>query len=886
MRSWKSVSLTIAGIALGLVVVAVVLGIVLRNFLVNLWWFDSLDYGYYFWLQVLYHYGVYAAGVVVLFVLFFANFWIGGRYLGASPPGDEPRSGQSPPRRIYRRFQRRSLAIYLPLTLVLAIVVALPLLYYWQRALMFLLAPAAGIDDPVFGLDVSFYLFSLPFYVTIFGEVAAALAIVLAGLLLLYGAEHRVMPRPGGGLRRGARVHLSVITFLLFVMGALYFVGDAAALLYTRTHEPLFYGPGYEEMTVTLPLILAALVLVLIVGGLTLLLLNTGKGRVALAASAVLLLAVVGLRYTPFITGAVHDYLVKPNEMTRQRPYIADNIDATLTAYRLNDVESRDYQLRTQPWEEITPKVRQNLKNVPIWNEEHLLPVYRELQEIRPYYAFQRVDVGRYTVEDVYQQVFLAAREIDLKALSRPLQTWVNRWLKYTHGYGVVMTPAAQKAAAPLSWFIHGIPPRSVAGLSIDEPALYYGNGYYHPVIAPNATHEVDYGSDDELHLTDYHGRGGVPVETLFRKLVFALYFADTNILFTTQTRDDSRLLFRRNVQQRIRALTPYLLLTPHPYVAIANGRLYWIQNAMTASSWYPYSTPYEGTDEQLGRSFNYIRDSVKVVVDAYNGSVDYYLSDPSDPIAATYARMFPGLFKPFDAMPEALKAHVRYPKNLFDVQMKIYARYHQTDPQVFYDQEDVWELPKMAWHESGERITSYYLTLNLIDPDRFEFTLFLPVNPLGKHNMRALALAGNDGDDYGRIIVYNLPKGELVYGPAQVDAFIKQDPVITQQLTLWNQQGSRARQGRMVVVPIEGVLTYIQGIFLETTGEAGMPQLARIVVSQGRLVVMESSVEAGFRALNRLIKREQQNGDAQQELMPPAGLPEVTPDTGGAGGD
>jgi hypothetical protein len=595
-----------------------------------------------------------------------------------------------------------------------------------------------------------------------------------------------------------------------------------------------------------------------------------------MAATTVLFLAVLGVRHTPFVTDAVKRYVVTPNELTREAPYIANNIEATLAAFRLQEVETREYPIREKAWEEITPEIRLSLQNVPIWDDEDLLPVYRELQEIRPYYAFDSVDIGRYRVEDVYQQVFLAARQIDLDELSGPRRTWVNRWLKYTHGYGAVMTPASQPADAPIEWFIQGIPPNTVAGLSLDEPAIYYGTGGYSPVIAPNASHELDYASQDEMNLTDYRGDGGVPIGSLFRKLVFSLYFGERNILYTTQTTANSRLLFRRDIRERIRTLTPELILDPDPYLVVAEGRLYWIQDAYTASKWYPYAQRYAGHVEAFDRPFNYLRDSVKVVVDAYNGRVDYYLADPKDPIAVGHARIYPGLFKPMDAMPEALKAHLRYPRTLFDVQMDIYARYHQTNPQTFYNQEDAWERPHDQWRDEAKRMTAYYLTLNLIDPDRFEYSLFAPMSPLGQPNLRALAVAGSDGDNYGRIVVYNFPKGDLVYGPGQVNAFIKQDPRITQELTLWNQQGSQADRGRMVVVPVEGVVTYIQGVFLKSTEQSPMPQLARIIVSQGRLVVMASSLEEGFQALHKLIKQTQQD-EPVQNLPPPDQPPAVT---------
>ncbi|MEA3641906.1 MAG: UPF0182 family protein [Lamprobacter sp.] len=884
MRSWKTLSLSLIGLLLVVTVLLVVLGVVVRDFLVDLWWFQSLGYEVYFWQRLLYRYLVFAVAAAFFFALFFANFWIGSKYLGAPRPratasesSDTKRANnERPSLRFYRRFQKRSLALYLPLTLILAVIVALPLFFHWEQALMFLLAPKANISDPVFGHDIRFYLFSLPFFRLLYTEVMIALVVMLLGLGFLYWLDHRAMPRASGGLRRGARLHLSLTLLLLILMGSFYFLGDAYKLLYTDAHQPLFHGPGYEEMMVTLPLIAAAAVLALLAGALLLFLLNTGKGILWLAGTLVLLLAVVGVRYTPSLTEQVGEFVVEPAEMTRETPFIANNIKATLAGYGLQAVETRDYPIREEGWEEITPEIRLSLRNIPIWDDDKLLSVYRQLQEFRPYYAFDKVSVDRYEIEDAYRQVFLAARHINLEKLSESRQTWVNFWLRYTHGYGLVMTSAAQPADEPIEWLIQGIPPDAVAGLSIDEPAIYYGAADLHPVIAPNASHELDYAASDETHLTDYAGRGGVPVSSLFRKLIFSLYFGERNILYTTRMTDESRLLFRRDIRERIKTLTPGLTLGPNPYLAIANGRLYWIQDAFTTSKWYPYSKPYDGQVEHFDHPFNYIRNSVKVIVDAYNGSVDYYLVDPSDPLAAGYARSYPGLFKPFEAIPKALKQHLRYPKSLFDVQMDLYTRYHQTDPETFYNQEDAWELPLSPWHADNEQQRSHYLTLNLIEPDRFEYILLAPMNQLGQPGMRALAVAGNDGDSYGRIIIYNFSKGTLVYGPEQVNAFIKQDPRISQELTLWSRRGSEASRGRLVVVPVDGVLTYIQGIFLQTTTKSPLPQLAQLIVSQGSLVVLASSLEEGIQSLHERIKATRQD-QPEPTATPREEPPDVT---------
>ncbi|WP_058554917.1 UPF0182 family protein [Thiohalocapsa sp. ML1] len=881
MPGWKRASFIVFGVLLAFVVLAALFGWLLHNFLVELWWFDALGYGDYFWQRLLYRYVVFIAAVVFFFLLFFLNFRLGARFLGARQPHElgVETAQQRRAHRIYHAFQSRSLALYLPLTLALAILVALPLFFRWQDTLLFLFAPEAGSDDPVFGLDLSFYLFSLPIYVLIYAEVVAALVVVLIGLLLLYRLEHRAMPRRGGGtrLRRGARVHLTVVAAALFLLGAFYFLGDAFMLLYTDRHLPLFYGPGYGEMVVTLPLIIAAMLLLLFAGGFLLYRLNTGKGTAALGVTLVALIAVLVLRWTPAVVAAVEEFVVQPNEMTRQAPYMMNNIGATLAAYGLTDVETREYPIRDDAWEEVTPEIAVSLHNIPIWDEDGLLKVYRQLQEIRPYYRFEAVDVGRYEINDVYQQVFLSAREIHLDKLTDPAPTWVNRWLKYTHGYGIVMTPAAQGGAEPTNWFVRGIPPESSPGLEIEEPAIYFGTGEYHPVIAPNASREIDFAANGETYLTDYRGQGGVPIGSLFRKLVFAIYFRDENILYTTQTTAASRLLFRRNIMERINTLTPFLTLAEHPYVVVADGKLYWIQDILTHSDWYPYSKPYDQKVRRFDIPFNYVRNSVKVVVDAYNGTVDYYLVDPTDPIAAAYARIYPGLFKPLSEMPSALQAHMRYSYRLFDVQMDVYARYHQTNPQTFYNQEDAWEMPTVQWRDDIHRITSYYLTLNLLDRDQFDYLLFVPMTPLGQRNMRALAVVGSDGDNYGRIVIYSFPKGTLVYGPAQVDAFIKQDPIVSQELTLWDQRGARADRGRMVVVPIDGVVTYMQGVFLEATAESGMPQLVRVILSQGRIVVMEPSIEEGFRTLNRQIRK--RNGEDTGQAVPgPDRLPAVVP--------
>lgn len=839
--------------------IAALLGLVylFDDFLVDLWWFDALGYQDYFWLRQAYQYLVLVLVTLFFFAIFFFNFWIGAKHLGVSPPDSvpaDPHDRQLRSQRL-RHFQTRSLALYLPLSLALGVLIALPLYAHWETTLLYLAAPSTGVADPVFGNDISWYLFSLPLYTLVLREVLLAFGIVLLGLILLYELERRIVPGRKRQLRRGAKIHLSGIMLLLFLIAAGYFVLERNRLLSSDNHLPLFYGPGYVEMHIALPLIWASIALLAVLALLFVIFVNYRKGLAGLATVAVLLAIVTGARHWPALSGSVERYLVKPNELTLEAPYIAHNIQATLHAYGLADVETRHYPIKDIPWDTTTTRVQKSLQNIPIWDDRELRGVFDQLQLIRTYYDFDGIFTDRYTVDDVYQQVFLAVREIDFKELPADAKNWVNEWLRYTHGYGAVMTPAAQQAAGPIEWFLQSIPLSSKYDLSVADPGIYYGVGRYKPVIAPNDAHEVDYVTNDTVVESDYRGKGGVGIGDSLSKLVFALHFGEKNIFLTSATTSDSRILFRRNIQERVSTLTPFLSLDPSPYPVVTSGHIYWIQDAYTSSSRYPYSRPYDGTlrPDMAGR--NYIRNSVKIVVDAYDGTVDYYIMDPDDPIVQAYANIYPGLFKQFKQMPKDLQRHIRYPKSLFDVQLEIYARYHQTNPQIFYDQEDLWVFPEISSGDAESTITPYYLTLNLFDPDRFEMSLFGPMNAKGRRNMRALAVAGCDGDNYGKIVTYDFPEGSLVYGPPQAEAIIQQEPEIAKQFTLWSQQGVEATRGRLVIIPIDHVITYVQGVFLKAQTAAGIPELTRLIVSQGELATMAPTLEQALEGLNGQIR-------------------------------
>ena len=860
MDQWKRRLLIAAAGTIGLAVLILAWCFLSANYLVDIWWFESLGYLFYYWQRALYRYVVLISVTLLFFLIFFLNFWIASNYLGTVSPAPSKRRINLPKAYsdIVKLFRTGSLWVYTPLSLVLAIPIALPLFDRWEEFLLYLFAPGSGMQDPVYGKDISYYLFSFPIYTLLQRRLLIAFALLLAGLVALYWFERRLLLQRERRTPTGAKWHLSILIALIFLLEVWDFVLQRYDLLYTDKHQPLFYGAGYVEMSIVLPLVWLALLLFM---GTSLFAAYSIHNRRVLrifAGFAVCFALVLSLRYSSFFPETIQEYWVKPNAIAREKPYIHYNIQATLAAYNLTNVEVRDFNSERLPADITNPKVKTILRNTPVWDGELLDDVYKQLQELRTYYNFPTVDVDRYTVNGLYQQVFLSARELSQIQIPEAARTWVNEHLSYTHGYGAVMTPASQGGDEPMTWFIRGIPPESEYGFKIEQPGIYFGLDNYSYAIAPNDAGEIDYPKGNSNAMVNYAGKGGVPVSSLFRRAVFATYFKDRQLLFTGQTNKDSQILFRQNIIERIRTLTPYLKLDRDPYLVVTPQKLYWIQDAYTTSDRYPESVPYTSPQGTL----NYIRNSVKIVVDAYDGSVDYYIYDAADPIIRAYGRIYPGLFKPADRLPPELAKHVRYPQDIFETQMAVYAKYHQADPEVFYQQEDVWEFSKTYQGNTPVTVAPYYLTLDLIDPGRFDFLSLVPMSPKGRDNLRALTLVGCDPPYYGRIVVYNFPKGELVYGPSQIYALTNQDTNVSQQFTLWDQSGSQVARGKMIILPIDRMILYIQPIYLRSATKLKIPELKRLIMSQGQVVVMEPSLEEAYTKLQDRIKADVEKVD------------------------
>jgi hypothetical protein len=832
------------------------------DYLMDFWWFSSLDLRGYFLLQLFYKYLVFVVAVLLFFLLFFVNFFMAARFLGVRAPEDAAKdkdASKSAYKSIARQFRRVSMGLYTPLSLILAIIISQPLFSRWEEALLFAFGPASGVDSVVFSKDVSYYLFAFPIYSLLEKRLLISIGVLLGATALLYWAEKRSLATQAKRLPAGARAHLSVLVLLLFAVVAWGFILDRHALLFSSVHAPLFSGPGYVEMMVIVPLLWVA---VFATAGLALSLvfyIHKRRGaKIPLVFAAILLLSMVA-RHTPFIADMVDTYIVKPNEITRERPYMENSIAATLNAYGLDKVERRYYQIPSRARAMDLDEIGLNLKSVPVWDREMLKDVYYQIQGLKPYYRFASVDVGRYIVSGEYQQVYLAARELYIDKLPAHAQNWINKHLRYTHGNGVVMTPAAQGGDQGFTFFIEGVPPVSQYGLVPNQNRIYYTGTDVPYVLVPNETGEMDLTADMKETLFHYEGMGGIALSNLWRKFLSSLYFKDRNIFFTTKTTKNTRLLYRRNIQERVSHIAPFLMLDNDPYIVAAKDKLYWVIDAYTTSPWYPYAA-------YCAHGFNTIRNSVKIVVDAYEGQVRFFLADPSDPIARAYARMYPGLIRGIEELPATLRRHLRYPQDIFDIQMSIYRKYHQIDPEVFYQEQDLWEFSKAYQGKEQHVMRPYYLTLDLLEPGKREFFLLLPFNPINRDNLRALAIGRSDGDNYGKIVVYIMPDGQQVYGPSQIGTVVDIDTEIAQQFTLWDQTGSEVLLGRMIILPIENQILYVQPVYLRSLTASRFPELKRIIVCMEDIAVMDKDLESAMSLLNT---RVQERRRRQQETFP-----------------
>jgi hypothetical protein len=564
-------------------------------------------------------------------------------------------------------------------------------------------------------------------------------------------------------------------------------------------------------------------------------------GRVRPALYSVGLLVAVAVLGGSIYPEIVQRFIVSPNEIDRERDYIANAIKFTRQAYALDRFEEREFSAVEDLSLDDIRKNEATFRNVRMWDHKPLLTTFAQLQEIRTYYDFQHVDNDRYRIDGVYRQVSLSPRE--LSAASLPGQSWINEHLAYTHGYGLCLGPVNEFTNEGLPvLFIKNIPPVSTMSIRITRPEIYYGELGNDYCFVKTRAQEFDYPQGDQNVYTNYQGAGGIPVENFWRRLLFALAFGEKNVLFSGDIQPSSRLMIYRRVLDRAQRLTQFITYDHDPYMVVAkDGSLYWILDGYTTSEMYPYSDPAEG----IG---NYMRNSVKATINAYDGQVHFYISDASDPLIQAYNNIFPGVFEPLSAMPEDLRAHIRYPEEFFSIQAGKYALFHMTDPRVFYNKEDLWRVAQSAARGAAAPMSPYYTIMKLAEVgEREEFILMVPFTPARKDNMIAWMAARCDYPDYGKVLVFTFPKQKLVYGPQQIESRIDQDPGISQELTLWGQGGSTVIRGTLLVVPVLNSVLYVEPLYLAAEAGGGLPQLKRVIVAYSDHVVMADTLDAAL---------------------------------------
>ena len=537
----------------------------------------------------------------------------------------------------------------------------------------------------------------------------------------------------------------------------------------------------------------------------------------------------------------IQRFQVEPSELVREGPYIEYNIQFTREAFGLNRIEEESFPAEDMPNIQDIVQNETTLSNIRLWDPRPLKDTYNQIQSFRPYYDFNDVDVDRYIIDNEYRQAMLSARELTAEKLPSEAQTWVNRRLQFTHGYGIALNTVTEVSTEGLPVLrMQDIPP--AGDLEIARPEIYFGEKTNEYVVVNTKTQEFDFPMGDENVYGHYQGRDGVSLGNFARRLLYAWQFGDLNILISGELSSESRILYYRNIQERVNHLAPFLNLDNDPYVALIEGKLFWIQDAYTTTNRYPYSEPVAG-------EFNYVRNSVKAVIDAYNGNVTFYVTEPDDALIRTYQAIFPELFTSFEQMPESLRAHIRYPEDMFNIQASVYQRYHMRDIRVFYNKEDQWAVPREYYAGKEQPMESYYIIMRLPDEEKEEFLLMLPFTPVNKNNTIGWLAARSDGGNYGKLLAYLFPKERLVYGPSQIENRIQQDTVITEQFALWGRGGSRVLRGNLLLIPIGTSKIYVEPVFLQAES-GGLPELKRVIVAAGDRIAMEPTLETSLMAI------------------------------------
>jgi uncharacterized protein len=826
MRSPRSLALAVVA----LVVLAVLLQLV--PLYTDWLWFQEVGYTQVFLTTLSLRGSLFAVVALVVALFLWANLTFAARTAAPDVLWELEDQLGLPGRVVIEPLIRRFLPIVL---LMIAIIAGLRATAYWETVLGYLNGPAFGTKDPVFGLDLGFFVFFLPFWRLVHAWAMALVAGTAVLTLAVYVLQRSlVLTTRGPRLAGGARMHLLLLGATLLALKAVGFWLDRYEIVYSP--RGIVFGATYTDIHATLPMlgalaVLAALTAVACAAQTV----RPGLRLLAGAAAALLVVWVVGLGMYPAFLQRLR---VAPNELAAERPYLEANIRMTRAAYGLDRIQEKEFPADEGLDARALARNEVTLKNIRLWDYRPLLRTFAQLQEIRTYYKFQDIDNDRYVVNGDYRQLMLSPRELSHQHLQGG-RNWINEHLTYTHGYGVVVGPVNRITPEGLpEFFVKDIPPRSSDGfVRITRPEIYYAESSNDYALVRTRSQELDYPAGDQNVYTRYEGQGGISIGSWGRRLLFSARFGEPKIILSDDLTAESRILIYRTVGERIRLVAPFFRFDRDPYiVATDEGRLVWMLDGYTTTDRYPYSDPVRG----MG---NYIRNSVKVTVDAYDGSLRFYIADPGDPIVRAYAAAFPGFLRPLETMPADLRRHIRYPEDFFAIQARKYAVYHMENPQVFYNKEDLWAVPRRTIEGREREMEPYYTIMRLPGEGKEEFILLTLFNPSRRDNMIAWLAARSDPPNYGRLIVYNFPKQKNVYGPRLIDARIDQDPVISQQLSLWNQRGSTVIRGSLLAIPIDQSLIYVQPLYLAAE-QGALPELRRVIVAYGNQIAMEPTLE------------------------------------------
>lgn len=871
---------------IGIIITIAVLIILIKIFdpLANLYtdwlWFKSLHYEKVFTTMLFSKICLGIISGIVFFIVTYTNLWLARKLC----PSD-----YSPIADIFERFasvfkQFFGLIVFL-LMVVISVFVGIGAAEHWENFQLFTHPASFSTKDPIFGLDLSFYMFSYPFlkyiYNWFFGVVATSF--ILTGLMYFtqsamgYREETISMSSPvptriDGGffIKQRAKTHLLILVALMFFIKCFGHIFHTFELLFKK--NPLFTGISYTDHKVVIPCLCIMIIVGIICG--IMVLLNIKSKSYKPLVSTVVTVILANVLFLGLVPGLFEKFIVTPNQLEKEKPYIEHAIEFTNKAYGLDGIKIKDFAAESTLTPQDIAENRTTVDNIRLWDARQLMHSYSQVQTIQQYYSFKDIDVDRYWIrenngEKKYRQVWLSARELDFDAS----KTWVNTRLQYTHGYGYVMSPVNEISTEGMpKFFVYDIPPKTHTDVPIDTMGIYVGESKSHEIFVDTKTKEFDYPKGSQTVTNSYDGNDGIPISNFFRRLLFAWKFRDINIIFNTDITNRSQILFNRNISERISTLLPFMKFDPDPYLVTSGGKLYWMIDGFTESGLYPYS-------EKEG-NFNYIRNSFKIVIDAYSGEVDVYYTDApkEDPVMHAYNKIYKGVFKDIKTMPQDLRNHIRYSMILFKKQTQVYETYHQTDPLVFYNKSDMWSVPnsgslgenrepnireayitdeygetRYVSPKSSEEQDPYYTIMKLPENTGEEFILMNTFTRKGKKNMCSWICVGCDNDQYGKIMLYNFPKDKNVYGPEQIIAKAKQDDIISPQISLWNQEGSGVSTGNLLTIPIENSLLYVLPLYLESTNTK-IPELKRVIVALGDRIVMENDLNS---AISKLIGSE-----------------------------